>query len=117
MPRPLRVQYKGALYHVMNRGACQRPVFYNDERKGSKQYWNPEKSEHHKRERGQRISFKEKSNILRGQSIAGRNQPHQGSTGSTGSPTKARKKRVRFSGTWFDFHTFFLKKRGQSRFS
>ena len=40
MPRPLRVQYKGALYHVMNRGACHRPVFYNDD-KGVKAILEP----------------------------------------------------------------------------
>lgn len=27
MSRPLRIQYEGAMYHVMNRGACRQPIF------------------------------------------------------------------------------------------
>ena len=31
MPRKLRVQYPGAIYHVMNRGDRREPVFKDDE--------------------------------------------------------------------------------------
>ena len=27
MPRPLRIEYPGAVYHVMNRGLARQPVF------------------------------------------------------------------------------------------
>ena len=30
MPRKLRVQYPGATYHVMNRGARREPIFLGD---------------------------------------------------------------------------------------
>ena len=30
MSRPLRIQYPGALYHVMNRGTARQPTFTND---------------------------------------------------------------------------------------
>lgn len=30
MSRPLRIEYANALYHVMNRGAGRKPIFYND---------------------------------------------------------------------------------------
>jgi len=30
MSRPLRIEYKGAWYHVMNRGLARQPIFYND---------------------------------------------------------------------------------------
>jgi len=30
MPRPLRIEYEGAWYHVMNRGANYQTIFYND---------------------------------------------------------------------------------------
>ena len=30
MPRKLRVEYKGALYHVMNRGDRREPIFEDD---------------------------------------------------------------------------------------
>jgi putative transposase len=30
MSRPLRVQYFGAVYHVMNRGAARQPTFVDD---------------------------------------------------------------------------------------
>jgi REP element-mobilizing transposase RayT len=30
MPRPLRIEYEGAWYHVMNRGANCQNIFYND---------------------------------------------------------------------------------------
>lgn len=29
MPRPLRIEYENAYYHVMNRGAGRKPLFYN----------------------------------------------------------------------------------------
>jgi len=29
MPRPLRVEYSGAWYHVMNRGACHKNIFHS----------------------------------------------------------------------------------------
>jgi len=31
MPRKLRVQYEGAIYHVMNRGDHREDIFHNDE--------------------------------------------------------------------------------------
>lgn len=31
MPRPLRTEYEGAWYHVMNRGACRQAIFKHDE--------------------------------------------------------------------------------------
>ena len=30
MPRPLRVEYEGAVYHVMNRGDRREPIFRDD---------------------------------------------------------------------------------------
>ena len=30
MPRPLRIQYSGARYHVMSRGDGREAIFYND---------------------------------------------------------------------------------------
>jgi hypothetical protein len=30
MPRPLRIQYSGARYHVMSRGDGHEAIFYND---------------------------------------------------------------------------------------
>ena len=30
MPRKLRVEYEGAIYHVMNRGDRREPIFVND---------------------------------------------------------------------------------------
>ena len=30
MPRPQRIQFAGAWYHVMNRGAGRRSIFRND---------------------------------------------------------------------------------------
>ena len=30
MPRPLRIQYSGARYHVMSRGDRHEAIFYND---------------------------------------------------------------------------------------
>lgn len=30
MPRPLRVQYAGAIYHVMSRGDRRENVFFDD---------------------------------------------------------------------------------------
>ena len=31
MPRRLRVEYEGAIYHLMNRGNLREPIFLNDE--------------------------------------------------------------------------------------
>jgi len=31
MSRPLRIQYPGAWYHIMNRGACRKPVFHTNQ--------------------------------------------------------------------------------------
>lgn len=31
MARPLRIEYKGAWYHIMNRGAAHQPIFYENE--------------------------------------------------------------------------------------
>jgi putative transposase len=31
MPRPLRIEYPGALFHVMNRGINRMNIFMNDE--------------------------------------------------------------------------------------
>lgn len=31
MPRPLRIEYENAYYHVMNRGAGRRPIFHGDD--------------------------------------------------------------------------------------
>ena len=31
MARPLRIQFEGAWYHVMNRGACRLPIFKSDQ--------------------------------------------------------------------------------------
>lgn len=33
MPRPLRLEYEGAWYHVMNRGANHQLIYLNDEQK------------------------------------------------------------------------------------
>jgi putative transposase len=33
MTRPLRINYDGAMYHVMNRGACRMPIFRSDKLK------------------------------------------------------------------------------------
>jgi REP element-mobilizing transposase RayT len=30
MPRPLRIEYEGAVYHVMNRGDRREPIFRDD---------------------------------------------------------------------------------------
>src|ERR1700733_6569213 len=30
MPRPLRIEYEDAWYHVMNRGANHQPIFYTE---------------------------------------------------------------------------------------
>jgi hypothetical protein len=30
MPRPLRIEYEGAIYHVMNRGNRREPIFHDD---------------------------------------------------------------------------------------
>ena len=30
MPRPLRIEYPGAIYHVMNRGDRREPIFKDD---------------------------------------------------------------------------------------
>ena len=30
MSRPLRIQFPGAVYHVMNRGAARQPTFKDD---------------------------------------------------------------------------------------
>ena len=30
MPRPLRIEYPGAIYHVMSRGNRGEPIFLND---------------------------------------------------------------------------------------
>jgi len=27
MPRKLRIEFEGAIYHVMNRGDCRKPIF------------------------------------------------------------------------------------------
>ena len=34
MPRKLRVEYPGAIYHVMNRGDRREPIFEDDEDRG-----------------------------------------------------------------------------------
>ena len=34
MPRKLRVQYPGAIYHVMNRGDRRDPIFADDKDRG-----------------------------------------------------------------------------------
>jgi hypothetical protein len=34
MPRPLRIDYPGALHHVMNRGARHEQVFFDDDSYG-----------------------------------------------------------------------------------
>jgi len=31
MPRKLRVEYEGAIYHIMNRGDRREPIFVDDE--------------------------------------------------------------------------------------
>ena len=31
MPRPLRIQYSGAIYHLMNRGDRREPIFRDDQ--------------------------------------------------------------------------------------
>ena len=31
MPRPLRIEYGGAYYHVMNRGRARQKIFHNEE--------------------------------------------------------------------------------------
>jgi REP element-mobilizing transposase RayT len=31
MPRKLRVEYEGAIYHVINRGDRREPIFVDDE--------------------------------------------------------------------------------------
>ena len=31
MARPLRIEYAGAWYHVMNRGLCRREIFHAEE--------------------------------------------------------------------------------------
>ena len=31
MPRPLRIEYPGALYHVMSRGDQREAIFWDDE--------------------------------------------------------------------------------------
>jgi putative transposase len=31
MPRPLRVQFPGAIYHLMNRGDRREPIFRDDQ--------------------------------------------------------------------------------------
>lgn len=31
MPRKLRVEYEGAIYHVMNRGDRREPIFLTDQ--------------------------------------------------------------------------------------
>jgi REP element-mobilizing transposase RayT len=31
MSRPLRIEYRGAHYHVMNRGAARQKIFLNDQ--------------------------------------------------------------------------------------
>ena len=31
MPRPLRIQYAGAIYHLMNRGDRREPIFLDDQ--------------------------------------------------------------------------------------
>ncbi len=31
MPRPLRIEYPGAIYHLMSRGDRREPVFRDDE--------------------------------------------------------------------------------------
>ena len=33
MARPLRIQYPGAIYHVMNRGTNRLPTFFSDDHK------------------------------------------------------------------------------------
>ncbi len=30
MARPLRVEYEGAIYHVMSRGNARQAIFFND---------------------------------------------------------------------------------------
>ena len=30
MPRPLRIEYTGAIYHITNRGNARRPIFEDD---------------------------------------------------------------------------------------
>ena len=30
MPRPLRIQFPGAIYHLMNRGDRREPIFHDD---------------------------------------------------------------------------------------
>ena len=34
MPRKLRVEYEGAIYHVMNRGDRKEPIFLCDKDRG-----------------------------------------------------------------------------------
>jgi putative transposase len=34
MPRPLRIEYEGALYHVVSRGDQREPIFLDDQDKG-----------------------------------------------------------------------------------
>ena len=34
MPRKLRIEYPGAIYHVMNRGDRREPIFRDDEERG-----------------------------------------------------------------------------------
>jgi len=36
MARPLRIEYPGAYYHVMNRGLSRRHIFIENQKKGSK---------------------------------------------------------------------------------
>jgi len=31
MARPLRIEYDGAWYHIMNRGMARHPIFLNDD--------------------------------------------------------------------------------------
>ena len=31
MPRKLRIQYEGAIYHLMNRGDRREPIFIDDQ--------------------------------------------------------------------------------------
>ncbi len=35
MPRPLRIEYKGAWYHIINKGVGRRSIFRNDEQRSS----------------------------------------------------------------------------------
>ena len=41
MPRKLRIQYPGAIYHVMNRGDRREAIFKDDRERGQSQLLTP----------------------------------------------------------------------------